>query len=104
MSEGLRTFLNVLKAISLNLGIAALVTFIFYKLKNKDLFGGYIGGMIIGVIGSLIGAFLLDGALQIVIEFLQNKSGVNLIAAFIGAFIPLTIMNKLNHDKERVKY
>jgi len=43
MSEGFLSFLRVVKAIVLYIGLGALVAFIFYNLKKRDLFGGYIG-------------------------------------------------------------
>jgi uncharacterized membrane protein YeaQ/YmgE (transglycosylase-associated protein family) len=108
MSFDLRSFLNVVKAIAIYLALGATLSFIFYTIKKRDLFGGYIGGFVIGVIGALIGGFILDYlfydiSLKI-LEFLTRGAGVNVIAGFIGAYIALYIMNKLNHDKERKKY
>jgi len=31
-------------------------------------------------------------------------TGVNIIAAFIGGYVAVYIMNKLNHNKERKRY
>ena len=108
MSEEIRSFLLMLKAIAIYLALGALVSFIYYYIKRKDLFGGYIGGLVVGVIGALIGGFVLDYLFYdiavIVLEFLSRGAGVNVIAGFIGAFIALYIMNKLNHDKEREKF
>lgn len=108
MSEGIRNFLITLKAIGIILALGVFVSFIFYTLKKRDLFGGFIGGMIIGVIGALIGCFILDYlfndiAVKIMV-FLSRDAGLNVIAGFIGAYIALFIMNKLNHDRERKKY
>ncbi len=108
MSETVRTIINIAKAIAINIGVGALLSFVFYYLKKKDLFGGYLGGMVIGIIGSLIGGLILDRLLYditvVVLEFLTRGIGYNVIAALIGAYIALFIMNKLNHDKERTKY
>ena len=60
MSEGFLSFLRVVKAIVLYVGLGALVAFIFYNLRKRDLFGGYIGGLVVGVIGALIGGLVLD--------------------------------------------
>jgi uncharacterized membrane protein YeaQ/YmgE (transglycosylase-associated protein family) len=38
------------------------------------------------------------------LEFLSMGIGVNVIAGFIGAYLALYIMNRLNHDRERKKY
>ena len=108
MSEGLRSFLMVLKAIIIYLGIGACVAFIFYNLKKRDLFGGYIGGLVVGVIGALIGGLILDAIfydiIVIILDFLSRGSGVNIIAEFIGAYTALYVMNRLNHDRSRKKY
>jgi len=108
MSPGLRSFLLVIKAIGIYLALGALVSFIYYNMKKKDLFGGYIGGLVVGVIGALIGGFILDYLLYditvIILEFLSRGAGVNVIAGFIGAYTALYIMNRLNHDKDRTKY
>ena len=108
MSEGLRSFLMVVKAIVIYLGIGASVAFIFYNLKKKDLFGGYIGGLVVGVIGALIGGLILDSIFYdivvIILDFLSRGSGVNIIAGFIGAYAALYVMNRLNHNRSRKKY
>ncbi|MBN1532546.1 MAG: hypothetical protein JXA20_07790 [Spirochaetes bacterium] len=108
MSEGLRTFINVVKAVAIYLSLGALVSYIFYSLKRRDLFGGFIGGAVVGVVGALIGGFILDyifyDIVSVVLEFLSRGAGVDIIAGFIGAYIALFIMNKLNHDRERKKY
>jgi uncharacterized membrane protein YeaQ/YmgE (transglycosylase-associated protein family) len=108
MMEGLWGFLNVLKAVAIFLALGALVSFIFYSLQRRDLFGGYIGGLVVGFIGAIIGGYLLDYLFYnisvILLEFLSRGIGVNVIAGFIGAYVALCVMNKLNHNKERKKY
>ena len=108
MSEGLRSFLMVLKAIIIYLSIGAAVAFIFYNLKKRDLFGGYIGGLVVGVIGALIGGLILDALfydiIVVILDFLSRGSGVNIIAGFIGAYAALYVMNRLNHNRSRKKY
>jgi len=108
MSEAVRSFLIVVKAIIVYIGIGALVAFIFYSLKRRDLFGGYIGGLVVGVIGALIGGLLLDKLFYdiavTILDYLSRGAGVNIIAGFIGAYIALYIMNRLNHDRARRKY
>lgn len=108
MSDEIISFLMKLLAIVLYIGLGALVSWIYYNLKRKDLLGGYIGGLVVGVIGALIGGFILDRLLLDitirVLRFLVYDTGVNLIAGFIGGYSALYIMNRLNHDKERRKY
>jgi uncharacterized membrane protein YeaQ/YmgE (transglycosylase-associated protein family) len=108
MSDEVLNFLMKLLAISIYLALGALVSWIFYYIKRRDLFGGYIGGLVVGVIGALIGGFILDKLfLEITIKilnFLVYTTGVNIIAGLIGGFIAVYIMNRLGHDKERKKY
>ncbi len=108
MSPEIRGFLLVLKAIAIYLMIAGAVASIYYHLKRRDLFGGYIGGFVVAVIGALIGGFILDYFLlditKLVLSFLAEGAGVNIIAGFLGAYGAVYLMNRLNHDKERKKY
>lgn len=108
MSDELLDFLMKLLAIAIYLAIGAFVSWIFYILKRRDLFGGYIGGFAVGIVGALIGGFILDKLfLDIAIKilsFLVYDSGVNIIASLIGAYIAVYIMNRLGHNKERKKY
>jgi len=108
MSEGFLSFLKVVKVIILYLGLGALAAAYFYHLKRRELFGGYIGGLVVGVIGALIGGFIIDllfnDLVTKILLFLSEEAGVNLIAGFIGAYAALYIMNRLNHNKERKKY
>lgn len=108
MSDDLSSFLMKLLAIVIYLSLGAFVSWIFYNIKRRDLFGGYIGGLVVGVIGALIGGFILDKLfLDIavkVLSFLVYDTGVNIIAGLIGGFIAVYIMNRLGHNKERKKY
>jgi uncharacterized membrane protein YeaQ/YmgE (transglycosylase-associated protein family) len=108
MSPEIRSFLLMMKAIAIILAIGAAVAFIFYNVRKRDLFGGYIGGLVVGVIGALVGGFLLDylfyDIMVQLLEFFSRGAGVNVIAGFIGAYAALYIMNRLNHNKERKKY
>ena len=108
MSEDLLGFLMKLLAIAIYLAIGAFVSWIYYFLKRRDLFGGYIGGFAVGIVGALIGGFILDKLfLDIAIKilsFLVYDTGVNIIAGLIGAYIAVYIMNRLGHNKERKKY
>lgn len=98
-------FLTNVLAIIIYLAIGALGSYLFYYLKRRDLFGGYIGGLVIGLIGALIGGYLLNDITVKVFEFLLNIAGsANAIAGMFGAYIALYIMNKLGHDRERKKY
>lgn len=108
MSDELINFLMKLLAIVIYLGLGAALSWFFYYIKNRDLFGGYIGGLVVGVIGALIGGFILDRLLLDItiriLRFLVYDMGVNIIAGLIGGYIAVFIMNRLNHDKARKKY
>ena len=60
MSAEFNDFLQAIIAILIVIAIGALVSFIFYSLKRRDLFGGYIGGAVIGIIGALVGGYILN--------------------------------------------
>ena len=108
MSDDVLNILMKILAIAIYLALGALVSWIFFTIKRKDLFGGYIGGLVVGVIGALIGGFILDKLfLDITIKilnFLVYDTGVNIIAGLIGGYIAVYIMNRLGHNKERKKY
>ncbi len=108
MSDEILNFLMKLLAIAIYLVLGALISWIFYYIKKRDLFGGYVGGLVVGVIGALIGGFVLDKLfLDLAIKalsFLVYETGVNIIAGLIGGYIAVYIMNRLGHNKERKKY
>jgi len=84
------------------------VSAIFFYFKKRDLFGGFIGGMVIGILGAVLGAYVLDRLLlditRKVLNFLVYETKIDIIAAFIGAWIAVYIMNRVNHDKKREKF
>lgn len=102
------SFLKSLISMGVLIFLGAFISWIFYYLKKRDLFGGFIGGMVVGVIGAIIGALLIDKFfaeyIAVVLKFLTEGAGINVLAGFLGAYIAVWIMNKLNHDKERKKY
>ena len=90
--------------------VSAGVVYYYYFYRHRDLPGGFWGAVVI----SLIGAVLLNYVLSIrgwfpeLVNWLMVpkitsdiRIGVNLIAACIGAFLFVYILNKINHDKER---
>lgn len=80
----------------------------FYKYKKKALPGRFIGSILIAFVGAIIFS-LLSGAwfISFVNWLMTPKFGenffirVNLITAFLGAFVFLWIYNYINHDKTR---
>lgn len=85
-----------------------IVSAIFFYIKKRDLFGGFIGGTVIGILGAVLGAYVLDRLLLDITRkaliFLVYQTKVDIIAAFLGAWIAVYIMNRVNHDKKREKF
>jgi uncharacterized membrane protein YeaQ/YmgE (transglycosylase-associated protein family) len=108
MSDEILNILMKILAVAIYLLLGAFVSWIYYFLKKRDLFAGYIGGLVVGVIGALIGGFILDKLfLDIsikILNFLVYETGVNIIAGLIGGYLAVYIMNRLGHNKERKKY
>ncbi len=102
--EILRYVLEILSYSFISLAIA----WYFYVHKRKALPGRLIGAWIVGFIGAII-VTLFSGAwfIPLINWLMSPRFGdnfvirVNLITAFIGAFIFLWLFNYVNHDKER---
>ena len=100
--------MRFLIVVTIYLIIAAGVASVFYHLKRRKLFGGYIGGFIVAIIGVVIVEFVIGQlfmeSTEKILNFLVRGTGVNIITGFLGAYGAVYLMNKLNHDKERTKY
>lgn len=90
------------------LGASAIVAWYFYYYLKKDLLGKFWGAMLVAAGGALIVFALLQTIIRDIIMWLMSPkigstqlSNVNLIAIFIGGFLALYIMNRINHNKER---
>jgi len=83
--------------------VACLISWYFWSYKRRDLFGGYLFGVIVAFIGALICQSLLGEVFEIVIKKLMIPGFVkfNFIAALTGAFVMVYILNKINNDKIR---
>lgn len=64
--------------------------------------------MLVAFVGALIVVALLQNIIRDLIMWLMSPkigstqlSNVNLIAVFLGAFLALYVMNRINHNKER---
>lgn len=82
----------------------------YYYRLNRDLLGGFWGASLIGLVGGVLISMITGfnaWFIRLVSWLMQPKFGddlifrVNIIAALIGAFLFLYILNKINHDKER---
>lgn len=107
MSTKLIELLTNLIPFAIILGIGIVVSWIFYYIRKRDIFGGFVGGTVIAILGALLGIytdkFILDYVIKI-LQYLVYQFNVNIIAGFIGAYIAVYITNKLNHDKKRDRF
>jgi len=106
MMEIIETLLDLL--IYILAGISASVY--YYYRRKRDLLFGFWGGVVIGTIGAIMISMVaaLEGwFIEVVTWLMKPKFGndlifrVNLIAAAIGSFVFVYILNRINHDKER---
>ncbi|GBF50145.1 hypothetical protein LPTSP4_16690 [Leptospira ryugenii] len=87
---------------------SAACAYYFYYYKRRDLLGKFWGSTLVAGIGALIVFATLQTYIRDIIMWLMSPkigstqlSNVNLVAIFLGGFIALYIMNRINHNKER---
>jgi len=102
----MREILSILLDVTVYLILGGILSWFFYSWKKRDLLGGYIGGLVVGIFGSILGALLLHTPLKYTVDFLQKGIGsnVDILAAICGGYLALYIFNKINHDKPRQDY
>lgn len=98
------SFLRIIIDLLIYIGIGAAMSSLYYHLKRRELFGGYLGGLVVGFIGAIIGGLSLSPSFKFILYYLSKDTVVNILAGSFGAFIILYIMNRLNHNRERKKY
>lgn len=90
--------------------IGSLAAWFFYHYRRRDLLGGFWGGLVIGIVGAILIAWvagLFNQWFRRFIDWLMSpefgsfRISVNMIAALIGAFLFVYILNLINHNKER---
>ena len=89
------------------IALGALVICFFYYLRRLYLFGGFLGGAVVALIGAILGAFLLQKPLNFVIDALQDGlhiSNVNIIAALLGGVVSVMLLSKINNGRKRKEY
>lgn len=87
--------------------LGAGLSWLFYYSKRKDLLGGYTGGVIVGILGAVLGVFLIKEPIRWILDFLQSGlyiSNVDVLAGVMGGYAALFIFNKINHDRTRKDY
>ena len=91
------------------LATGAVISWYFFKFKRKALAGGYWGGFVIAIVGSVMIAWIFGTWFIELVSWLMNPKQfwgditlrVNLIAAILGAYLFVAILNRINHDKDR---
>jgi uncharacterized membrane protein len=87
--------------------LGALISWYFFYLRRDDLFGGYLGGAVVALIGAILGAFLLQKPFNFIIDALQDGlhvSNVNIIAALFGGLVSVLLLTKINGGRKRKDY
>ena len=81
----------------------------YFHRKRRDLLGGFYGAAIIGTVGSVIVTYFASTWSIVLLNWMMNPKKiyggvmlrVNLLAAIVGAFVFVYILNRINHDRER---
>ena len=95
---------RVIADIVIYLAIAVTLGWLFFYLLRKDLPGRFLGSFLVGLLGCILGSFLLNDILKKVVDLLQRGfyiSNVNILASMIGGYTLLYLYNFFNQDKER---
>lgn len=89
------------------IALGAAISWFFFYLRRLDLFGGFLGAGAVALIGSILGAFVLQKPLNFIIDALQDGlhiSNVNIIAALIGGSVSVMLLSKINGGRKRKDY
>lgn len=89
------------------LALGAVISWFFFYFRRLDLFGGFVGGAVVALIGAILGTFLLQRPLKIVIDALQEGlhiSNVNILAALVGGTASVMLLSKINNGRQRKDY
>ncbi len=90
--------------------IGSLASWFYFFYRRRALLGGFWGGMLIGFIGAVIIALIAtfnDWFTTLLVWLMVPKINgdfhfrVNILAASLGAFLFVYILNRINHDRER---
>ena len=94
--------MNLLLDIVIYFLLGLFLSWIFYYIKRKDLLGGFAGGLVIGMIGSVLGVLVLSDIVKKIIDIMQSMIGnVDVLTGLLTGYLALFIYNKINHDRTR---
>lgn len=89
------------------ISIASIMSWYFYYFRQKEIFGKFLGGTIIAMGGAVLILILQNPIRDVIMWFMSPKMGtmqlsrVNIIAAFLGSYIALYVLIRINRNKER---
>ena len=85
-----------------------LLSSFFYYYKRRDLPGKFIGSIFFSSLGSIIFLGLFQVYTHDILNWLMSPkikniqiSNLDLISVFLGGYLSLSIVNKLNHNREK---
>lgn len=90
--------------------VGAASAWFYYHYRRRDLLGGFWGALVIGAVGAVLITWMsnfnnwfINLVYWLMVPKWEDKLlfRVNLIAAVIGAFLFVYILNRINHNKER---
>ncbi|MDH4199172.1 MAG: hypothetical protein OEV66_02235 [Spirochaetia bacterium] len=99
--------MEIIRDIIVYILLGGLLSWYFYYFKYRDIIGGFTGGVIVGLLGSVLGVLLIRKPISATLDFLQNGmyiSNVDLFTGLLSGYLALYVYNKINHDKTRKDY
>lgn len=82
------------------IAVGALAGLFVVKVMKKPILGNVWGGIVIGILGSVLGGFFLDRLIMMLKFLLTNPINVNFVASTIGALVVLWIFYKISKQHE----
>lgn len=100
--------LTILVDIIFIVGVATMVAWYFYFYLKREVIGGFVGAIVISGLGAILILATLQTFLRDIIMWLMSPklgtiqlSNVNLIVIFLGAYLSLFLLVKINYNKKR---
>lgn len=100
--------LSILVDLIFIVGISTMVAWYFYFYLKREIIGGFIGAIVISGLGAILVLATLQTFIRDIIMWLMSPklgtiqlSNVNLIVIFLGAYLALFLLIKLNYNKKR---